>query len=198
MAGSFVEARAQILSLQPAVLQAKAGEVRSFGSASIAAGTTLRGSAERLGAQRGAPYQAYRERVAPTAGWLADLGRPTADTGAALEGAAGTARRAQMVLAQQEAALARYAVNPSTTAAALAAAEAQALQVLNGAIGEVSSAYSAILPPPPTPAPVVAAGPGAGLGGAVGGAANGVAAGLANGGTARLNDNAAAGAGSSS
>jgi hypothetical protein len=100
-----------------------------------------------------------------------------------------------MVLAQQEAALARYAANPSTTAAALAAAEAQALQVLNGAIGEVTSAYSGILPPPPTPAPVVATGTGGGLGGAVGGAAAGVAAGLPDGATARLNDRATAGTG---
>ena len=122
-------------------------------------------------------HQAYRERVSPTAGWLADLGRPTADTGAAIEGAAGAAERAQMVLAQQEEALARFAVNPSTTPAALAAAEAQALAVLNGAIGEVTSAYQGILPPPPTPAPVVAAGAGTsatsagsgtGLGGALG------------------------------
>ena len=187
MAGSFAEARAQILSLQPATLRVKAGEVRRFGSASTAAGTTLRASADRLGAQRGAPYQAYRERVAPTAGWLADLARPTADTGAAMENAAGSAERAQMVLAQQEAALARYAVNPSTTPAALAATEAQALAVLNGAIGEVTSAYSGILPPPPTPAPVVAAAPagratGRGLGAALGGAANGLAAGLPTGG----------------
>jgi hypothetical protein len=189
MAGSFAEARAQILSLRPAVLRTKAGEVRRFGSASISAGTALRGSADRLGAQRGAPYQAYRERVSPTAGWLNDLGRPTADTGAAIENAAGAAERAQMVLAQQEEALARFAVNPSTTAAAFAAAEAQALAVLNGAIGEVTQSYSGILPPPPTPAPVVAAGAsggasagaGAGLGGAVGGAANGLAAGLSNG-----------------
>lgn len=176
MAGSFAEARAQILSLQPATLRAKAGEVRRFGSASISAGTTLRASADRLGAQRGAPYQAYRERVAPTAGWLADLARPTADTGAAMEDAAGSTERAQMVLAQQEAALARYGANPSTTAASLAAAEAQALAVLNRAIGEVSTAYAGILPPPPTPAPVVAAGPAGG--GAVGGAATGPAAGL--------------------
>ena len=62
MAGSFAEARAQILSLRPATLRANAGEVRRFGSASISAGTTLRASADRLGAQRGAPYQAYRER----------------------------------------------------------------------------------------------------------------------------------------
>ncbi|MGZ8750096.1 MAG: hypothetical protein ACXWYP_04365 [Pseudonocardia sp.] len=206
MAGSFAEARAQILSLQPATLRAKAGEVRRFGSASISAGTTLRASADRLGAQRGAPYQAYRERVSPTAGWLADLGRPTADTGAAIEGAAGAAERAQMVLAQQEEALARYAVNPSTTAAALAAAEAQALAVLNGAIGEVTSAYQAILPPPPTPAPVVAAGAGTSatsagsgpVGGALGGAAAGLAAGLPNGGAERGGagvDGAAAGSG---
>jgi hypothetical protein len=206
MAGSFAEARAQILSLQPATLRAKAGEVRRFGSASISAGTTLRASADRLGAQRGAPYQAYRERVSPTAGWLADLGRPTADTGAAIEGAAGAAERAQMVLAQQEEALARYAVNPSTTAAALAAAEAQALAVLNGAIGEVTSAYQGILPPPPTPAPVVAAGPGTSgtsagsgpVGGALGGAAAGLAAGLPNGGAERGStgvDGAAAGGG---
>ena len=47
MAGSFAEARAQILSLQPAVLRAKAGEVRSFGSASVSAGSTLRASADR-------------------------------------------------------------------------------------------------------------------------------------------------------
>ena len=39
MAGSFAEARAQILSLQPAALRAKAGEVRSFGSASVSAGS---------------------------------------------------------------------------------------------------------------------------------------------------------------
>ena len=192
MAGSFAEARAQILSLRPATLRANAGEVRRFGSASISAGTTLRGSADRLGAQRGAPYQAYRERVAPTAGWLNDLGRPTADTGSALEGAAGAAERAQMVLAQQEEALARFAVNPSTTPAALAAAEAQALAVLNQAIGEVSTAYAGILPPPPTPAPVVAAGPaaagaGTGVGGALGGAATGLAA--------TLPGNARAGAG---
>ena len=85
MAGSFAEARAQILSLQPAVLRAKAGEVRSFGSASVSAGSTLRASADRLGAQRGAPYQAYQERLAPTAGWLTGLSPLSNDTAATLD-----------------------------------------------------------------------------------------------------------------
>jgi hypothetical protein len=172
MAGSFAEARAQILSLQPATLRAKAADVRSFGAESVAAGSTLRASGDRLGAQRGTPYQAYRERVTPTAGWLTDLGRPTADTGTALENSAAAAERAQMVLAQQEEALARYAVNPAVTPAALAAAEAQALATLNTAIGEVTQAYGEVLPPQPGTAPVVAGGGSGGSGGAgsVGGA----------------------------
>jgi hypothetical protein len=158
MAGSFGEARAQILSLRPAELRAKSGEVRSFGTESVAAGSTLRASATRLGAQRGAPYQAYEERLTPTAGWLTDLGRPSADTGASLENAAGAAERAQMVLAQQEEALARYGSNPGTTPAAFAAAQAQALATLNRAIGEVTQAYGQVVPPQPTAAPVVAGG----------------------------------------
>ena len=139
MAGSFAEARAQILSLQPAVLRAKAGEVRSFGSASVSAGSTLRASADRLGARRGAPYQAYQERLAPTAGWLTGLSPLSNDTAATLVNAAQAGERAQMVLAQQEEALARFGVNPSTTPAAFAAAEAQALAALNTAIADVTA-----------------------------------------------------------
>ena len=189
MAGSFAEARAQILSLQPAVLRAKAGEVRSFGSASVSAGSTLRASADRLGARRGAPYQAYQERLAPTAGWLTGLSPLSNDTAATLVNAAQAGERAQMVLAQQEEALARFGVNPSTTPAAFAAAEAQALAALNTAIADVTQAYGVITPVTPTAAPVVAnaaggAGTGGGsaatglngVGGAVGASAGGVAA----------------------
>jgi hypothetical protein len=189
MAGSFAEARAQILSLQPAVLRAKAGEVRSFGSASVSAGSTLRASADRLGAQRGAPYRAYQERLAPTAGWLTGLSPLSNDTAATLVNAAQAAERAQMVLAQQEEALARFGVNPSTTPAAFAAAEAQALAALNTAIADVTQAYGVITPVTPTAAPVVASTAGAagtgggstatglnGVGGAVGASAGGVAA----------------------
>ena len=193
MAGSFAEARAQILSLQPAVLRAKAGEVRTFGSASVSAGSTLRASADRLGAQRGAPYQAYQERLAPTAGWLTGLSPLSNDTAATLVNAAQAGERAQMVLAQQEEALARFGVNPSTTPAAFAAAEAQALAALNTAIADVTAAYGVITPVTPTAAPVVAAaatGGGSagatglnGVGGAVGASAGGVAAALAGGGT---------------
>ena len=166
MAGSFAEARAQILSLQPAVLRAKAGEVRSFGSASVSAGSTLRASADRLGARRGAPYQAYQERLAPTAGWLTGLSPLSNDTAATLVNAAQAGERAQMVLAQQEEALARFGVNPSTTPAAFAAAEAQALAALNTAIADVTAAYGVITPVTPTAAPVVAnAAGGAGTGG---------------------------------
>ena len=193
MAGSFAEARAQILSLQPAVLRAKAGEVRSFGSASVSAGSTLRASADRLGAQRGAPYQAYQERLAPTAGWLTGLSPLSNDTAATLVNAAQAGERAQMVLAQQEEALARFGVNPSTTPAAFAAAEAQALAALNAAIADVTAAYGVITPISPTAAPVVAstgggAGTGAGsaaatgrsgVGGAVGASAGGAASALA-------------------
>jgi hypothetical protein len=187
MAGSFAEARAQILSLQPAVLRAKAGEVRSFGSASVSAGSTLRASADRLGAQRGAPYQAYQERLAPTAGWLTGLSPLSNDTAATLVNAAQAGERAQMVLAQQEEALARFGVNPSTTPAAFAAAEAQALAALNAAIADVTAAYGVIAPVSPAAAPVVAAGAAGnggltGVGGAVGGATAGVAAALPAGG----------------
>ena len=189
MAGSFAEARAQILSLQPAVLRAKAGEVRSFGSASVSAGSTLRASADRLGARRGAPYQAYQERLAPTAGWLTGLSPLSNDTAATLVNAAQAGERAQMVLAQQEEALARFGVNPSTTPAAFAAAEAQALAALNTAIADVTAAYGVITPVTPTAAPVVAKRAAApepeearrppdvnGVGGAVGASAGGVAA----------------------
>ena len=194
MAGSFAEARAQILSLQPAVLRAKAGEVRTFGSASVSAGSTLRASADRLGAQRGAPYQAYQERLAPTAGWLTGLSPLSNDTAATLVNVAQAGDRAQMVLAQQEEALARFGVNPSTTPAAFAAAEAQALAALDTAIADVTAAYGVITPVTPTAAPVVAAaatGGGSagaatglnGVGGAVGASAGGVAAALSGGGT---------------
>jgi len=194
MAGSFAEARAQILSLQPAVLRAKAGEVRSFGSASVSAGSTLRASADRLGARRGAPYQAYQERLTPTAGWLTGLSPLSNDTAATLVNAAQAGERAQMVLAQQEEALARFGVNPSTTPAAFAAAEAQALAALNTAIADVTQAYGVITPVTPTAAPVVAntaggAGTGGGsaatglngVGGAVGTSAGGLAGGVTSG-----------------
>ena len=71
-----------------------------------------------------------------------------------------------MVLAQQEEALARFGVNQSTTPAAFAAAEAQALAALNAAIADVTSAYGVITPISPTAAPVVAGAAGTGGGSA--------------------------------
>ena len=68
------------------------------------------------------------------------------DTAATLVNAAQAGERAQMVLAQQEEALARFGVNPSTTPAAFAAAEAQALAALNTAIADVTQAYGVITP----------------------------------------------------
>jgi hypothetical protein len=177
MAGSLAEAQAQITSLQPGVLRTTAGQLRGLSTAVTGAGSTLAGSARDVGAQRGAPYAAYEERLAPTADWLTRLSGPTTALATALEGGAAAAERAQMVLAQQLQMLSQARAASPAQAAAL---EAQALAALNAAIADVTGAYAGILPPPPGAAPVVAGGTGgAGPTGAPGAAAAG--AGVAGG-----------------
>jgi hypothetical protein len=181
MAGSFAEARTQILSLRPEQLRTKAEQLRQFGIDARLAGSQLAASAEEVGSQRGAPYAAYRERVTPTASWLRGLESPATSTAGELDGAAGAGDRARMVLARQEQVLAALAANPATRESQFAAAEAAALVALNQAIGEVTQAYAAIAPPAPGTAPVVVATAGGGtpggtpaatgLGGALGGTA---------------------------
>ncbi len=193
MAGTFAEARAQILSLQPAALKTRSTQVRSFGTASTGAGTTLSTSADEVGAQRGTPYAAYRDRVAPTGAWLTRMAAPAADMATGLQAAAGAGERAQMVLAQQEEALARYGSNPGVTPEMFAIALAQALATLNAAIAEVTGSYAAIAPPAPGAAPVVAE-----PGGADSGSRSGTAAATAVGTGGATGSNAAAFAGSES
>jgi hypothetical protein len=171
MAGSFAEARTQILSLRPEQLRTKAEQLRQFGIDARLAGSQLAASADEVGSQRGAPYAAYRERVTPTASWLRGLESPATSTAGELDGAAGAGDRARMVLARQEQVLAALAANPATRESQFAAAEAAALVALNQAIGEVTQAYAAIAPPAPGTAPVVVAtagggAPAAGSGGA--------------------------------
>ena len=125
MAGSFAEARAQILSLRPEQLRTKAEQLRQFGIDARLAGSQLAASADEVGSQRGAPYAAYRERVTPTASWLRGLESPAASTAGELDGAAGAGDRARMVLARQEQVLAALAANPATRRSQFAAAEAR-------------------------------------------------------------------------
>ena len=106
MAGSFTEARAQILSLRPEILRTKAEQLRQFGIDTRLAGSQLAASADEVGAQRGAPYAAYQQRVVPTAAWLRGLEAPATSTAGGLDGAAEAGDRARMVLAQQEQVLA--------------------------------------------------------------------------------------------
>lgn len=176
MAGSFAQARAQVLSLRPEVLRTKAEQLRQFGIDARLAGSQLAASADEVGSQRGAPYAAYQERVSPTAAWLRGLESPVTTMATGLDEGAAQSDRARMVLAQQEAALDALARSPGVTPAAYAAAEAQALTAVNQAIDAVSRAYAAIAPPPPGTAPVVAGGA-AGTGPGAAGAGRGAAVG---------------------
>ena len=99
----------------PEMLRAKAEQLRQFGIDAGWRGSQLAASADEVGAQRGAPYAAYRDRVTPTATWLRDLESPANTTADGLDGAAGAGDRARMVLAQQEQMLAELAVRPTTT-----------------------------------------------------------------------------------
>ncbi|HVH23181.1 MAG TPA: hypothetical protein VNA11_12060 [Pseudonocardia sp.] len=175
MAGSFAEAQAQIRSLRPDELTAKAGQLREIGIDLRLCGSELGASADEVGSQVGRPYATYRDRVTPTATYLRELQNPTNTVAEGLDRSATAGKQAGMVLAEQEQLLAELASRPTTTPAQFAAAEAQALAVVNRAIDAVSQAYAAITPPTPAAAPVVVAGPGArdgaGLGGTTGNAA---------------------------
>ena len=186
MAGSFAEAQAQIRSLRPDELTAKAGQLREIGIDLRLCGSELGASADEVGSQRGRPYATYRDRVTPTATYVRDLQNPANTLAEGLDGAATAGKQAGMVLAEQEQMLAELANRPTTTPAQFAAAEAQALAVVNRAIDAVTRSYASIAPTAPGTAPVVVAGSGggpgttgntaqAGLGGAapVGGGARG-------------------------
>ncbi len=159
MAGSFAEACAIIASVNPGGIGAMATAFRALGTAAGTAGGTLAGSAETVGAQHGEPYAAYESRLAPVADWVRNLNQPATSTAASLDNAQNAAVTAQFVMAQQQAALARYGVSmagrdPASAAAAMAAAEAQALAVLNGEIAKMTAAFGAVQPPDPGTAPV--------------------------------------------
>ena len=165
MAGSFAEARAQILSLRPEQLRTKAeraAPVRHRRPAGrIAAGRVRRrGRVAARGPVRGVPGAGHADRVlaarparprppAPPVGWTA---RP------------GPADRARMVLAQQEQVLAALAADPAAAGVRCRRPRRQALAALNEAIAEVTQAYGAIAPPAPGTAPVVVAAAGGGAG----------------------------------
>ena len=57
MAGSFAEARTQILSLRPEQLRTKAEQLRQFGIDARLAGSQLAASADEVGSQRGRPVR---------------------------------------------------------------------------------------------------------------------------------------------
>ena len=167
MAGSFAEAQAQIRSLRPDELTAKAGQLREIGIDLRLCGSELGASADEVGSQRGRPYATYRDRVTPTATYLRDLQNPANTVAEGLDRSATAGKQAGMVLAEQEQLLAELASRPTTTPAQFAAAEAQALAVVNRAIDAVSQAYATIAPPTPAacagggrPAPGHATAPG--------------------------------------
>jgi hypothetical protein len=158
MAGSFAEAQAQIRSLRPDELTAKAGQLREIGIDLRLCGSQLGASADEVGSQRGRPYATYRDRVTPTASYLRELQNPANTVAEGLDRSATAGKQAGMVLAEQEQLLAELASRPTTTPAQFAAAEAQALAAVNRAIDAVSQAYATITPPPPAPAPVAVSG----------------------------------------
>src|SRR5580765_8467228 len=151
MAGpeSFEQLQAQIRSLRPAPLRACGEQVRDFDIEAADAGTRLGNSADSVGAQRGAPYAAYDERLRPTARWVMLAEPPALEAMNRLRDAATRAEQAQMMLALVETNLSR--TDPPARAAAAAAAAVP----LTEAIGRVTAAYDAIAPPLPPAAPVV-------------------------------------------
>lgn len=165
MAGSLSEAISIISSVNPGGIGAMATGFRGLGSAAVRAGSTLTGSAADVGAQHGEPYAAYEARLAPVGGWLQQVQAPITETAAQLDNAKTVSERAQWVMAQVLAALARYGASqtdPATAGAAMAAAEAQALAQLNPEIEKMSAAFSAIQPADPGTAPVQNGGGGTG------------------------------------
>jgi hypothetical protein len=157
VAGSLSEAISIISSVDPGGLGTMATGFRGLGSAAVQAGSTLTGSAADVGAQHGEPYAAYEARLAPVGGWLQQVQGPITETAAQLDNAKTVSERAQWVMAQVLAALARYGAsqtNPAAAGAAMAAAEAQALAQLNPEIEKMSAAFAAIQPMDPGTAPV--------------------------------------------
>jgi hypothetical protein len=157
MAGSVGEALAIINSVDVGALRTLGERLKVLGERSAASGRTLSGSAREVGAQRGEPYRAYQQRLDPVGAWMSSVQGPATATSTSVANAATVADQAKATAARIVESLSRYGVgltNPATAGAQMAAAEAQALQLLNAEIDKISAAYGQVRTPDAGTAPV--------------------------------------------
>jgi hypothetical protein len=169
---AFEAIAAMIQSVNDAHLREVATWMSDFGTRAVTGGDALVGSADTVGAQTGAPYAAYENRLRPVGSWLSRTGAPATDTSGTVSAAAAAAAAARMELAKSIEALNRFATalnhDPSVTGADRQtqmdqqyAAEAARLQPF---VQAITDAYAGVTPQDPGTAPVNGTGGGGGAG----------------------------------
>jgi hypothetical protein len=157
----YFEAIDIIDSGAPYRLARAAATWRNFAEALRNAAGQLQGTADRVTAQYGTPYQNFGDRAAPLATWMTGVSTNADAVASGLSAASTTGSSAQTTMYQERYSVDQYVeriVGPEGVmsmgrASAIRFREAQAATRLNGAIDQWAAAYDAFQPGTIAPAP---------------------------------------------
>lgn len=163
-AAAFMEIARLIQSVNGAHLKQVATWFSQYGTDAATGGTELTGAADTVGAQAGAPYAAYANRLRPVGSWVSQTSAPAQQTAAMVDAAATAAEVARQELATSMAMLetlrndvnhnAAYGPTPTDPAATMDAAYAKEAARLRPYVQAITDAYTGVAPQPAGTAPV--------------------------------------------
>lgn len=171
-AAAFMEIARLIQSVNDTHLKQVATWLTQYGTDATTGGTELTGSADTVGAQTGAPYAAYANRLRPVGAWVSQTSAHAQETAAMVDAAAVAATIARQELANSMAMLetlrndvnhnAAYGPTATDPAATMDAAYAKEAARLQPYVQAISDAYAGVTPQPAGTAPVNGTSGGAG------------------------------------
>src|SRR5215475_3644282 len=168
----YFEAKDIIQSGEPYRLACAATTWRNFAEALRNAAGQLQGTADKVTAQYGTPYQNFGDRAAPLATWMTSVSTNADAVAGGLSNAATTGSSAQTAMYQEDYSFSQDVeriVGPEGAmsmgrASAIQFREQQAAAVLNSEIDKWTAAYDAFQPGTIAPAPTRTTGGSAGAG----------------------------------
>ncbi|GAA3283508.1 hypothetical protein Dvina_38485 [Dactylosporangium vinaceum] len=154
MGYDYWTAKEKIESGEPYSLESVATTWRNFAEALRTAAGHLQGTADKVTAQYGEPYQNFGDRAIPVAGWMSNVSGYATAVAEGLSKASTTGSQAQMTMYEES-----YAFNAAVDkivgpedalsvgrAQAIQRREEQAAQVLNAELTKWTAAYNAFQP----------------------------------------------------
>ncbi|MFI5913172.1 hypothetical protein [Dactylosporangium sp. NPDC051541] len=154
MGYDYWTAKEKIESGEPYSLESVATTWRNFAEALRTASGHLRGTADKVTAQYGEPYQNFGDRAVPVAGWMNNVSGYATEVAEGLSKASTTGSQAQMTMYEESYAFSSDVdriVGPEGAlsvgrAQAIERRENQAAQVLNAELTKWTAAYNAFQP----------------------------------------------------